>query len=199
MLEVVGDHVAAAVLARASSSASKSVVSMRAAANIDCTISSPSARRSATRRARPVTPAGAVSMRGGRMRTWMRGNRRRRTLPASRENGVNSTPSMRTGSSAALVRSAMTAGPSYTFIKRPGRRDAPFGKDDAGRAGFDRADHRADRQRVGRIDRQRVDQRRGTASPTTASRSACRRQRSDRRAEMRRAAGRRETTRGWRR
>ena len=36
-----------------------------AVANIDCTISSPSARRSAARRARPVTPSGDASRRGG--------------------------------------------------------------------------------------------------------------------------------------
>ena len=38
-----------------------------------------------------------------------------------------------------------------------GRRDASLGKDDAGRARLDRANHRADRQRIGRIDGEGVD------------------------------------------
>ena len=41
---------------------------------------------------------------------------------------MNSTPSMRTGSSAAFVRSAMTAGPSYTFINDPVVVMRPSGK-----------------------------------------------------------------------
>ena len=49
-------------------------------------------------------------------------------MPARRENGVNSAPSMRTGRSAAFVRSAMTAGPSYTFIKDPVVVMRPSGK-----------------------------------------------------------------------
>ena len=48
--------------------------------------------------------------------------------------------------------------PLVHLHQRPGGGDAPFGKDDAGRAGFHRADHRADGQRVRRIDRQRVDE-----------------------------------------
>ncbi len=110
------------------SSASKSVVSIGAVANIDCTISSARARLSAARRARPVTPSGDTSRRGGSTVMRTRGNRRRGTLPPRRENGVNSTPSMRTRSSAASVRSAMTAGPSYTFISEPVVVRRPSGK-----------------------------------------------------------------------
>ena len=50
-------------------------------------------------------------------------------------------------------------GPFVHLHQRSGRRDAAFRKDDAGRAGFHRADHRADGERVRRIDRQRVDER----------------------------------------
>ena len=201
LLEIVGDRRGRRRAAGAPRAARRTA-SCRcgAAANIDCTISSPSARRSATRRARPVTPSGAVSTRGGSTRMRIRGNSRRRTLPASRENGVNSTPSMRTGHAARPSCARRSPpGPSYTFISEPVVVMRPSGKDDAGRAALDRADHRANRQRVGRIDRQRVDERRGTASPTTAARSACRRRRSDRRAETRRAAVHRGTTRDWRR
>jgi hypothetical protein len=69
-----------------------------------------------------------VSLRGGRMQTRILGNQRRRTLPAKRENGVNSTPSMRTQTRAAFVRSAITAGPSYTFISAPVVVIRPSGK-----------------------------------------------------------------------
>ena len=75
------------------------VMSIGAAANVARTISSARARRSAARRARPATPGGIVSRRGAKMEMRIRGKSRRRTLPARRENGVNSTPSMRTSTS----------------------------------------------------------------------------------------------------
>ena len=49
-------------------------------------------------------------------------------------------------------------GPFVHLHQRSGRRDAAFRKNDAGRAGFHRSDHRADGERVRRIDRQRVDE-----------------------------------------
>ena len=84
---------------------------------------------------------------------------RRRTLPASRENGVNSTPSMRTGTQRGARALGNHRGALVHLHQRAGRRDAPFGKDDARRAALDRANHGANRQRICRIDRQRVDER----------------------------------------
>ncbi len=97
---------------RASSSASVNVVSMGAVANSERTMASASARRSAARRLRPTTPSGEVRRSAGRMRIRIFGNQRRRTLPPRRENGEYSAPSIRTGTSDAPVRSAITAGPS---------------------------------------------------------------------------------------
>ena len=48
--------------------------------------------------------------------------------------------------------------PFVDLHQRPGRGDAALGEDDAGRAGLDRANHRPNRQRIGRIDRKRVDE-----------------------------------------
>ena len=56
------------------------------------------------------------------------GKQRRLTFPPSREKGVNSAPSICTVTSAARVRSAITAGPSYTFISEPVVVMRPSGK-----------------------------------------------------------------------
>ena len=161
-------------------------------------MTSPSARRSAARRARPVTPSGTVSRRGGITVMRIFGNQALADR-VNRENGVCSTPSIRTGIERRLGALGDHGRPFVHLHQAAGGGDAAFGEDDARRAAFNRADHRAQRERdwSGRSASRRPATE--TASPTIASRRTYRSQRPASRAERRPAAGRRGTTHGWRR